>query len=68
MQLIGKSVSVYRPRGRERLQLTCSEVNKPALSFYEKYGFHRTGTTGGAYGTLYEMEKYIGYEPQGELL
>lgn len=68
VQLIGKSVSVYRPRGRERLQLTCSEANKPALSFYEKYGFHRTGITSGAYGALYEMEKYIGYEPQGELL
>lgn len=68
VQLIGKSVSVYRPLGRERLQLACSEANKPALSFYKKYGFHRTGTTGGAYGALYEMEKYIGYEPQGELL
>ena len=53
--------------GRDRLQLVCSQANQPALSFYEKYGFRRTGETQGAYGPLYEMEKYIGYEPQGEL-
>lgn len=68
VQLIGKSVSLYRPLGRDRLQLTCSETNTSALSFYEKYGFRRTGTTDGAYGALYEMEKYIGYDPQGESL
>ncbi|MDY3015056.1 MAG: bifunctional histidine phosphatase family protein/GNAT family N-acetyltransferase [Evtepia sp.] len=67
VQLIGKSVSVYRPMGRDRLGLVCSQANQPALSFYEKYGFRRTGETQGAYGPLYEMEKYIGYEPQGEL-
>ena len=68
VQLIGKAVSVYRPRGRDKLQLTCSETNHAALSFYEKYGFRRTGTAPGAYGTLYEMEKYIGYDPQGAML
>lgn len=68
VQLIGKSVSLYRPLGRDRLQLTCSETNTSALSFYEKYGFRRTGSTNGVHGALYEMEKYIGYEPQGELL
>lgn len=67
IQLIGKSVSIYRPLARDWLQLSCSEANQPALAFYEKYGFHRTGSTPGAYGTLYEMEKYIGYEDQGEL-
>lgn len=67
VQLIGKSISIYRPMGRDRLQLACSEVNRPALAFYEKYGFHQTGVLPGAYGTLYELEKYIGYEDQGEL-
>ena len=66
IQLIGKAVSVYRPMGRDRLELTCSEVNKPALGFYQKHGFQRTGTMPGAYGTLYQMEKYIGYARQGE--
>ena len=42
-------------------------LNQPALSFYEKYGFRRTGATAGAYGRLYEMEKYIGYDDQGAL-
>lgn len=64
VQLIGKAVSLYRPRGREELQLACSEANQPALSFYEKYGFRRTGTSAGAYGTLYELEKPIGYHNQ----
>ena len=67
VQLIGKSVSVYRPMGRDRLQLVCSKENQPALSFYEKYGFRRTGQTQGAYGPLYQMEKYIGYAPREEL-
>lgn len=44
VQLIGKAVSLYRPLGREDLQLSCSEANQPALSFYEKYGFRRTGS------------------------
>lgn len=68
VQLIGKAVSLYRPQGRDCLKLSCSEVNDAALSFYEKYGFRRTGTTSGAYGALYEMEKYIGYDSQGALL
>ena len=67
VQLIGKSISVYRPLGRDWLQLSCSEANKPALAFYEKYGFRKSSSAPGAYGTLYEMEKYIGYEDQGEL-
>ena len=67
VQLIGKSISVYRPLGRDWLQLSCSEANKPALAFYEKYGFRKNSSVPGAYGTLYEMEKYIGYENQGEL-
>lgn len=65
IQLIGKSVSLYRPKGRDALQLVCSEVNKPALAFYGKYGFRQTGVTPGAYGTLYQMEKNIGYDNQG---
>lgn len=67
VQLIGKSVSIFRPLGRAWLKLACSEVNVPALNFYEKYGFHRTGSTAGAYGKLYTMEKYIGYgQPEAE--
>ncbi|MGM9578428.1 MAG: GNAT family N-acetyltransferase [Evtepia sp.] len=67
VQLIGKAVSVYRPLGRDTLQLVCSEKNQPALAFYKKYGFQVTGTVPGAYNTLYQMEKYIGYDYRGEL-
>ena len=66
VQLIGKAVSIYRPLGRESLELVCSQANGPALAFYEKYGFYRTGSTPGAYGTLYTMEKYIGYRQPGD--
>lgn len=62
VQLIGKAVSLTRPRGWDKLALVCSERNAPALAFYERYGFQRTGVTAGAYGPLYEMEKYIGYD------
>lgn len=62
VQLIGKAVSLTRPRGWDRLALVCSERNAPALAFYERYGFRRTGVTAGAYGPLYEMEEYIGYD------
>jgi probable phosphoglycerate mutase len=61
VQLIGKAVSTYRPLGRDRLQLVCSEKNTPALAFYDRFGFYRTGTALGAYGPLYQLEKYIGY-------
>ena len=67
IQLVGKAVSVFRPRGRDKLCLACSEANTAALAFYEKYGFRRAGTTPGAYGALYRMEKYIGHEYRGEL-
>jgi probable phosphoglycerate mutase len=65
VQLIGKAVSVYRPLGRDKLQLVCSQRNTAALAFYDKYGFRRTGTAPGAYGSLYQLEKYIGYDVQG---
>ena len=67
VQLIGKAVSVFRPRGRDKLRLVCSEANEVALRFYRKYGFRTTGQTPGAYASLHEMEKYIGYEYRGEL-
>ena len=66
VQLIGKAVSVYRPRGRDKLRLVCSQVNHVALAFYKKYGFRVTGTVPGAYSSLDVMEKSIGYESQGE--
>lgn len=67
VQIIGKAVNVFRPMGRNRLELSCSERNTPALHFYQKYGFQKTGSGVGAYGTLYRMEKYIGYQYRGEL-
>lgn len=67
VQLIGKAVSVFRPRERDKLRLVCSEANEVALRFYRKYGFRTTGQTPGAYASLHEMEKYIGYEYRGEL-
>ncbi|MCI8415237.1 MAG: GNAT family N-acetyltransferase [Ruminiclostridium sp.] len=65
VQLIGKSVSIYRPLNRDRLELVCSEANGHALAFYEKYGFQITGQRDGAYGKLFTMEKYIGYGQPG---
>ncbi len=67
IQLIGKAVSVYRPLGRDKLRLVCSQNNERALHFYQKYGFRITGSVPGAYDRLYTMEKYIGYEYRGEL-
>ena len=68
IQVLGKAVSVYRPMGRDTLQLACSQRNEAALHFYEHYGFRVTGDVPGAYGSLYQMEKPIGYDNQGELL
>lgn len=62
VQLIGKAVSLYRPLGRQYLQLVCSQKNTAALAFYEKYGFQRVGVREGAFTTLDLLEKYIGYE------
>ena len=66
-QIIGKAVSVVRPMGRDKLRLSCSQANKTALQFYAKYGFRVTGSVPGAYASLNIMEKYIGYDYQGEL-
>ena len=68
VQVLGKAVSIYRPMGRDVLQLACSEQNEMALRFYKKYGFRVTGAAPGAYGSLYQMEKPIGYHNQGDLL
>ena len=68
IQVLGKAVSIYRPMGRDTLQLACSQKNETALRFYEHYGFQVTGDVPGAYGSLYQMEKPIGYDNQGELL
>ena len=67
IQIIGKAVSVFRPMKRDKLRLVCSQNNETALRFYKKYGFHITGSMPGVYTTLYNMEKYIGYEYRGEL-
>ena len=67
VQLLGKAISVLRPMDRDVLRLVCSEKNQAALGFYKKYGFQVVGTAPGAYNTLYEMEKYIGYERRGDL-
>ena len=67
IQIIGKAVSVVRPMGRDKLRLSCSQANKTALQFYAKYGFRVIGSVPGAYASLNIMEKYIGYDYQGEL-
>lgn len=59
VQLIGQAVSVYRPLGRDRLVLHVAEENRRAVSFYQKYGFVKTGETDGAVSTLNIMEKDI---------
>lgn len=66
IQLIGKAVSLYRPQGRDTLQLDCSQKNQAALGFYHKYGFQTTGVVPGAHGDLEQLEKAVGYQNQGE--
>ena len=69
VQLIGQAVSVYRPLGRDRLRLRCAPENGVAQRFYKKYGFVRIGQTAGPGGVPLELlEKYIGYQPQHEVL
>lgn len=61
VQMLGQAVSICRPMGQTKLQLLCAEENEPALRFYERYGFQQRGVVPGAFGNLYQMEKYIGY-------
>ena len=68
IQLIGKAVSLSRPLGCDKLGLVCSERNAHALAFYKKYGFRAIGTEAGAYGTLYRMQKDIGYTVREDLM
>ena len=68
IQLIGKAVSLSRPMGCDKLGLVCSERNAHALAFYKKYGFRTIGTEAGAYGTLYRMQKDIGYTVREDLM
>ena len=68
IQLIGKAVSLSRPLDCDKLGLVCSEQNAHALAFYQKYGFHTIGTEAGAYGTLYRMQKDIGYTVREDLM
>ena len=68
IQLIGKAVSLSRPLDYDKLGLVCSQQNAHALAFYQKYGFHAIGTEAGAYGTLYRMQKDIGYTVREDLM
>ncbi|SMC77381.1 bifunctional histidine phosphatase family protein/GNAT family N-acetyltransferase [Papillibacter cinnamivorans] len=61
VQLIGQAVSMSRPRGKSILRLRVAPENARAVRFYEKYGFRKTGEEAGLVGTLYVMEKAIGY-------
>lgn len=61
VQLIGEAVSVFRSLGRDRLRLSCGEDNPKALRFYERYGFHKIGSSDQPFGDLYVLEKYIGF-------
>ena len=61
VQLMGQAVSTFRPMGRTKLRLACGEDNPGAMAFYERYGFQKIGERQMPFGTLYTMEKYIGY-------
>lgn len=61
-QLLGQAVSVYRSLNRHFLRLLCAPGNEAAQRFYVRYGFQKTATRPGRHGTLYLMEKYIGYQ------
>lgn len=48
VQLLGQAVSTYRAMGRTSLRLQCSPQNKPAQTFYAKYGFSKLGQVPGS--------------------
>lgn len=56
--MIARAEERYAAQGRRALRLTVAPSN-PALSFYEKLGFHRAGTEPGALEDLYVMEKVL---------
>lgn len=60
VQLLGQAVSTYRSMGRKWLRLQCSPDNAPAMAFYLRYGFRKTGQAPGAAGAaLALLEKEI---------
>lgn len=60
VQLLGQAVSTYRSMGRKWLRLQCSPDNAPAMAFYLRYGFRKTGEVPGAGGApLLLLEKEI---------
>jgi probable phosphoglycerate mutase len=61
VQLMGQAISTYRPMGRTKLRLSCGEDNPGAMAFYQRYGFRKIGERQESFGTLYTLEKYIGY-------
>ncbi len=61
VQLLGQAISTFRPMGRTKLRLACGQDNPGALTFYERHGFQKIAERQEPFGTLYILEKYIGY-------
>ncbi|MCD8383823.1 MAG: bifunctional histidine phosphatase family protein/GNAT family N-acetyltransferase [Clostridiales bacterium] len=59
IQLLGQAVATFRPLGRDRIRLRCSEDNEQGMHFYLKYGFRSLGAAGDSTVPLELMEKRI---------
>ena len=59
VQLLGHAIWFFETGARRAIRLHVATENAHALGFYEHYGFRRVGSSEGARGTLYLMEKPI---------
>lgn len=59
IQLLGQAIYTYRSLGRRVLRLQCAPENRPAMTFYLRYGFHKVGQVPGAVSTLDLLEKEL---------
>ncbi len=60
IQLLARCISKYSFMGRKKLMLHVADDNKPALAFYEKYGFKTVSAENTGTGKLYLMEYDLG--------
>ncbi len=60
IQLLARSIAKYSFMGRTALMLHVAEDNKPALAFYEKYGFKTISAENSGTGRLYLMALDLG--------
>lgn len=55
-QLLGQVVSVARANGKKRVRVKTEKSNRPAVAFYEKYGFEKISDDGKTAEFLLDIE------------